>query len=175
MQFLRKGVSYFLTMERTRGPRTNVRVSRLVLLPQIPQGIEVVVIPEISRCPVFGPPPLEVPRVVVLDDVEDDMPPMEDEDEPVVPRTVPFGRAGRLLQAMRRYEAQRPGRRSTQRAAPRTPVREDSLQGAGVSGGTVPSGTPPPGYTERDPMQELGQLVQNWEPSGTGTKGKLFN
>ena len=94
-------VSNSLTMERTRTPRTNVRVSCLVNLPEIPRGIEVVVMPEMSRCPIFGPPHLDIPRVVILEDVEDDMPPMEDE-EPAEVRPRSLGRAGRLLQAMRR-------------------------------------------------------------------------
>ena len=95
-------VSNGLTMERTRTPRTHVRVSRLVNLPEIPRGIEVVVVPEMSRCPIFGPPPLEIPRVVILEDVEDDMPPMEDE-EPAEVRPRSLGRAGRLLQACLLY------------------------------------------------------------------------
>ena len=81
-------------MERSRAPRTHVRVSRLVHLPEIPRGIEVVVVPELSRCPIFGPPPLEIPRVVILEDVEDDMPPMDDDPVEVRPRSL--GRAGEI-------------------------------------------------------------------------------
>ena len=114
-----------MNKERTRTPRTHVRVSRLVRLPEIPRGMDVVVVPEMSRCPIFGPPPLEIPRVVILEDVEDDMPPMED-DEPVEVRPRSLGRAGRLFQAMRRAESLRPGeprsRRQVPRSAPRVPL-----------------------------------------------------
>ena len=172
-------VSNSLTMERTRTPRTNVRVSRLVNLPEIPRGIEVVVMPEISRCPIFGPPHLDIPRVVILEDVEDDMPPMEEE-EPAEVRPRSLGRAGRLLQAMRRAESRRPGETRSRRAniwpAPRTPQREDSLPSTDaasevssevVSSGPEPSGTPPPVYQEQDPMVELGRLVSSWKTPGT--------
>ena len=105
------------------------------------------------------------------------MPPMEDE-EPVEVRPRSLGRAGRLLQAMRRAESLRPGeprsRRANLRSAPRVPQREDSLPAAGASevqgevvpSGTVPSGTPPPVYQEQDPMMELGQLVSSWKTPG---------
>ena len=171
MQFLEtRVVSNSSTMERSRAPRTHVRVSRLVHLPEIPRGIEVVVVPELSRCPIFGPPPLEVPRVVILEDVEDDMPPMDDEPVEVRPRSL--GRAGRLLQAMRRAESLRPGeprRRRQLVAAPPTPLREDSLPNPGASSSSsdrIPSGTPPPGYQEQDPLVELGQLTSSWKTPG---------
>ena len=147
MQFLEtRVVSNSSTMERSRAPRTHVRVSRLVHLPEIPRGIEVVVVPELSRCPIFGPPPLEVPRSL--------------------------GRAGRLLQAMRRAESLRPGeprRRRQLVAAPPTPLREDSLPNPGASSSSsdrIPSGTPPPGYQEQDPLVELGQLTSSWKTPG---------
>ena len=103
-------------MERTQTPRTHVRVSRLVRLPEIPRGLEVVVVPEMSRCPIFGPPHLDIPRVVTLEDVEDNMPPMDEDPVEVRPRSL--GRAGRLLQAMRRAESLRPGEPRSRRLQP---------------------------------------------------------
>ena len=163
-------VSNSLNMERSRTPRTHVRVSRLVHLPEVPRGLEVFVVPEMSRCPIFGPPPLEIPRVVILEDVEDDMPPMDDDPVEVRPRSL--GRAGRLLQAMRRAESLRPGeprRRRQPVVVPPVPVREDSLPTPGAAPSpldVLPSGTPPPGYQEQDPLMELGQLASSWKTPG---------
>ena len=52
---------------------------------------------------------------------------------------------------------------------PLKPLREDSLPVPGaaeVQGDVVPSGTPPPGYQEQDPLRELGQLASSWKTPG---------